>query len=139
MPRPPRSALLLLIAALSVTLAELPGCARMQKDKQASALLSTADAYRETLRWGYWDAAVEFLHPDAQKELDLSPLANVRVTGIEVVRAASITPESTAVRLVRIDFVLEDEQRVKQVLDRQEWRWDEQHKVWLLHSGLPQF
>jgi len=139
MPRPPRSAVLLVLAALAVTLAELPGCVGMQKDQQASALLSTLDAYRETLRWGYWDAALEFLHPDTREKVDLAPLKNVRVTGIEEVRAATITPENTAMRLVRIDYVLEDEQRVKQVLDRQDWRWDDTRKAWLLHSGLPAF
>jgi hypothetical protein len=28
---------------------------------------------------------------------------------------------------------------VKQVLDRQDWRWDVERKAWLLHSGLPVF
>lgn len=134
-----RPALLLPIAALVVPLADLQGCAGMQESKQASALLSTADAYRKALRWGYWDAAVDFLHPAARKGLDLSPLANVRVTGTEVVRATTITPQNTAAQLVRIDYVLENEQRVKQVIDRQDWRWDDSRNGWLLYSGLPAF
>ena len=139
MPRLSRSALLLPIAALVVPLADLPGCTGVQENKQASALLSTADAYRKALRWGYWDAAVEFLHPAVRKDLDLSPLGNIRVTGIEVVRAATITPQNTAARLVRIDYVLEDEQRVKHLIDRQDWRWDDSRNGWLLYSGLPAF
>jgi len=139
MPRLLRPTLLLLAAALALPMADLPGCATLRQDKQASALLETTDSYREALRWGYWDTAVEFLDPDARNGLDTSALGNVRVTGIEVVRPATLTPEHRAVRLVRVDYVLEDEQRVKQVIDRQDWRWDDRRKVWLLHSGLPAF
>lgn len=140
MPRPPRPIAPLTAALLTLTcLLPLAGCATMEKDKQATALLATTNGYREALRWGYWQAAVEFLHPDTHAELDLNPLENVRVTGIEVLRPATITPEAQALRLVRIDYVLEDEQRVKQLMDRQDWRWDQDRKVWLLHSGLPAF
>jgi hypothetical protein len=127
------------VAVLLILLAGLSGCGSMEKDKQASALLSTTDAYREAVRWGYWQAAVEFLHPDTYEKVDLEPLDNIRVTGVEVVRAATITPENTAQRLVRIDYVLDDEQRVKQLIDRQDWHWDDTRKAWLLHSGLPAF
>jgi hypothetical protein len=133
----PVSAALLTLACLLPPM--LSGCAGIEKDKQATALLASTNGYREALRWGYWQAAVEFLHPEARAQADLAPLENVRVTGIEVLRPATITPEAHALRLVRIDYVLEDEQRVKQVIDRQDWRWDQDRKVWLLHSGLPPF
>jgi hypothetical protein len=140
MPRPPRPIASLTAALLTLACLLPPsGCATMEKDKQATALLATTNGYREALRWGYWQAAVEFLHPDTHAEVDLSPLENVRVTGIEVLRPATITPQAQTLRLVRIDYVLEDEQRVKQVVDRQDWRWDDKRKVWLLHSGLPAF
>jgi hypothetical protein len=139
MTQPPRPAVLLPATALLVLLAGLPGCGTMEKDRQASALLATADGYREALRWGYWEAALEFLHPGALEGLDLKPLENVRVTGIEVLRPGDITPDDRALRLVRIDYVREDEQRVERVVDNQDWRWDDTRKAWLLHSGLPSF
>lgn len=131
-PAPPPALILAAVIAL-------PGCATVERDRQASALQYSANAYREAIRWGYWRAAAELLHPEAQEDLDLAAFENIRVTGIEVVGPAAITPENTAARLVQIDYVLEDEQRVKRLLDRQDWRWDDTRKAWLLHSGLPAF
>jgi len=127
-----------LLLGLAAVLA-LPGCANMERERKASALQASTNAYREALRWGYWRAAVELLHPDARADLDLEPLENIRVTSLEVVRPMSITPDGKALRLVQIDYVLEDEQRVKRLLDRQDWRWDDSLAAWLLHSGLPAF
>jgi hypothetical protein len=124
---------------VALLLAFVAGCGSMQEEKRAGALLATTNNYREAIRWGYWDAAIEFLHPDARDELDPSALDNIRVTGLEVVRPATITPENTAVRLVRIEYVLEDEQRLQEIIDRQDWRWDDAQGAWLLHSGLPVF
>ncbi len=128
-------ALVLLLAAFCL----LPGCATMERNRQVSALENSTHRYREALRWGYWQTAAELLHPSAQAQVDLEPLENVRISGIEVVRPAAISPEGTAFQLVQIDYVLADEQRVKRILDRQDWRWDEPRQQWLLHSGLPTF
>ena len=63
----------------------------------------------------------------------------IRVTGYEVLQPAVITPQQTAVQLVRISYVIDDEQRLKNLADRQEWRWDADRSAWWLHSGLPKF
>lgn len=103
------------------------------------ALDNATKGYRESIRWGYYEAAVGFLHPDARGDLDAESLANIRVTGYEVIQPPVITPRQTAVQLVRIDYVLEDEQRLKSLLDRQEWRWDQDRAGWWLATGLPKF
>jgi hypothetical protein len=130
---------LIRLAALLPVLAAITACGSMQEDRRAEALLAAANTYREAVRWGYWEAALELMHPDARKDLDPEALKNVRVTGYEVVGPSQITPEGKSARLARIDYVLQDEQRLKQVLDRQDWRWDDTRKVWLLHSSLPAF
>jgi hypothetical protein len=136
----PNSLRLAALPALLVLLqGSLTGCGTIQEDRRAEALLAAANTHHEAVRWGYWEAVVELMHADARKDLDLSALKNVRVTGYEVVGPSEITPEGKSLRLARIDYVLQDEQRLKQVLDRQDWRWDDTRKVWLLHSGLPAF
>ena len=132
---------LLRLAALPalVLLGAVTGCAKIEGDQRAEALLAATNTYREAVRWGYWEAALQLVHPDARKDLEPDALTNVRVTGYEVVGPSEITPENTALRFARIDYVLQDEQRLKQVLDRQDWRWDDTRKAWLLHSGLPAF
>lgn len=139
--RPPAAsnAAMLPVVFLVLTAGALPSCGSMERNEQASALDDSTDAYREALRWGYWQAAADLLHPEAQEDLDLASLENVRVTGIELVRPAAIAPQHRAIRLVQIQYVLEDEQRVKQIMDRQDWRWDDARKGWVLHSGLPDF
>lgn len=42
-------------------------------------------------------------------------------------------------QLVRIDYVLRDEQRLKTLVDRQQWRWDDDLGAWWLYGGLPAF
>ncbi len=130
-----RFAALPLVFGLSL----LVGCGSAQKERMTNILFDNTNGYRESLRWGYYTAAVDFLHPDARGDIDFEVLENVRVTSIEEVRPGVITPEHRVQRLVRIDYVLEDEQRLKHVLDRQDWRWDEPAKTWWLHSGLPDF
>lgn len=114
-------------------------CGRVKEDKMAMGLYSATKGYRESIRWGYFDAAVGFLHPDEREDLNAETLKNIRVTGYEVVQPAVITPQETAVQLVRIDYVLEDEQRLKSLMDRQEWRWDADRVGWWLYTGLPKF
>jgi hypothetical protein len=127
------------VVHLVIGLGLLAGCGGMKKDRMTETLFISTDGYRDSLRWGYYAAALDFLHPDARGDIDLEALENVRVTSIEEVRPGVITPEKRVERLVRIDYVLEDEQRLKHVLERQDWRWDEPRQAWWLHSGLPDF
>jgi hypothetical protein len=127
---------LLLSAAIGAGAA---GCGRVKEDKMAAALYSATNGYRESIRWSYFDAAVGFLHPDVREDLDLDKLRNIRVTGYEVLQPAVITPQQTAVQLVRINYVIDDEQRLKSLAERQEWRWDEDRTGWWLYTGLPKF
>jgi hypothetical protein len=130
--------LAVLLLALSLGLGGA-GCGRVKEDKMAAALYNATKGYRESVRWGYFDAAAGFLDPDEREDLDTEALANVRVTSYEVIQPAVITPEETAVQLVRIEYVLQDEQRLKSLMDRQEWRWDEDATNWWLSTGLPRF
>jgi len=94
----PNSLRLAALPALLVLLqAGLTGCGTIQED---------ANTHHEAVRWGYWEAVVELMHADARKDLDLTALKNVRVTGYEVVGPSEITPEGKSLRLARIDYVL---------------------------------
>ncbi len=125
---------LLLIVLLSTL-----GCARLKDDKIAMRLESATTSYRQSIRWGYWEAAAGFVYPSKQAEIDLNGLDNVRVTGYEVVQPPVIAEDISAGQLVRIEYVLRDRQRLESLVDRQEWRFEEDTKAWWLHSGLPKF
>jgi hypothetical protein len=115
------------------------GCANIKDDAKRTALQNSLDGYRQAIRWGYFPAAAGFLSPDAQSELETGGFDNVRVTGYEVIRPARIDEDDTAVQLVQIDYVLEDRQRLEQLIDRQRWRYEQQSGSWWLDSGLPRF
>lgn len=119
------------------------GCGKVKEDTMVQSLYLATKGYRESIRWGYFETAAGFLHPDERADVDFDALQNIRVTGYEVIQPAVISrepgPEPSAVQLVRIDYVLEDEQRLKHLTDRQEWRWDDQRSTWWLHTALPAF
>ena len=115
------------------------GCASLTDDKIATRLENATSGYRQSIRWGYWDAAVGFLHPDERSDIDPETLGNIRVTSYEVVQPPVIADDVTAVQLVRIEYVLNDRQRLESLADRQQWRYDDEMKAWWLQSGLPRF
>lgn len=117
----------------------LGGCGVMKEDRRADALEAATSGYRQSIRWGYYAAAVGFLHPDQRAKVDMEALKNIRVTSYETVQPAVIQPDNTAVELVEIEYVLNDRQQVKSLGDRQQWRYDTDKSSWWLMSGLPRF
>ncbi|KAA6184304.1 hypothetical protein F2Q65_12625 [Thiohalocapsa marina] len=131
---PARGLGLVLLCALVVT-----GCGRIKQDRMAESLYAATKGYAESVRWGYFESAVGFVHPDVRADVDFSVLDNVRVTGYEVVQPALIGAQQQAVQVVRIEYVLEDRQRLKQLTQREDWRWDDAQSTWWLHTPLPAF
>jgi len=131
---------ILLVLLLSVLPGlTMTGCGRVKEDKMTALLDSAVNGYRQSIRWGYYPAAVGFLYPDERGDVDLDKLKNIRVTSYEVVQPPVIDADKAAVQLVQIDYVLNDQQVLKSIADRQQWRYDEAQKTWWLHSGLPAF
>ncbi len=132
------SRLLLLVSAVTLV-AAAPGCGRIKEDKKAMLLESATSAYRQSIRWGYFQSAAGFVHPDERGEIDMDALNNVRVTGYEVIQQPVIGANDQAVQVVQIEYVLDDRQTLKSLSDRQVWRYDEKDGAWWLHSPLPAF
>jgi hypothetical protein len=131
---------LILIPVLAIALG-LGGCASVEKDKRAIALYQATTGYESALRWGYFENALDYLHPDDREDLSLpEQLTDLRVVGYESAQSPVVEPsKERAVQLVTIDYLYEDRQVVKQLKDRQLWEWDEEGKTWWLMSGLPKF
>ena len=141
MPTPTRPAFRTWSGLLSILiLLLLAGCGAVKKDKLAVGLQSATNAYQSALRWGYYETAYDFLHPDVRQGKPLPKvLDGLRLTGYDVVQPPTIQGEETATQIVMIEYLHEDRQIVKQITDRQLWRWDESVQAWRLHSGLPKF
>ena len=120
----------------------LAGCGTIEKDKRALGLQAATAAYQSALRWGYFETAYGYLHPDQRQgnSKDLPPVfTDLRVAGYDVVQPSLMQNPGEAVQVVTIDYFYEDRQVVKTITDRQTWTYDPKLESWWLSSGLPKF
>jgi len=116
------------------------GCATFREDRKQEGLEAATNAYAAALRWGYYETAVGYLHPDKRKVVEVPKMLNdIRVTRYDVVQPPIPTGETERVQVVQIDYVHQDVQSVRTLTDRQTWRYEPQAKSWWLYSGLPAF
>lgn len=121
------------------------GCASYREDRREDALEAATIAYGAALRWGYYETAVGYLHPEKRKIAEVpKDLPNIRLTGYEVVQPPIPLGDdgqgvSDRMQMVRIDYLHENTQSVNTLMDRQVWRYEPEAKNWWLYSGLPVF
>jgi hypothetical protein len=127
-----------LLAVFSIVLLSLAGCGSIAKSKKESALEAALGMYGDSIRWGYFDTAHSFIHPDQRKELP-KHLDNIRVTNYQVVQGPLTKDETSVEQVVRIQYIHRDRQMVRSLLDRQLWRYEKEANAWWLYSGFPQF
>ena len=102
-------------------------------------LFNNVQAYEDTVRWGDLDNIYAFVSPDRRAELEVqSGLDNVRVTGYDDTGLRQIDEQRWAVTAV-IDYVLTDRQVVRQVVDNQVWKTEDEGESWYLDSPVPRF
>lgn len=116
------------------------GCGDIERGKKDMALESTLSGYRSALRWGYYETAWSYLHPDLRDgSLEVDWAGRVRVVGYDVVQSPVMIDEATVSQVVQINYVDEDVQRMHGLVDRQVWRYAPDEHRWWLYSGLPAF
>lgn len=125
--------------ALIATTVLLAGCPSNQVDKSRG---ETFKQYETIIRWSQWDAAADFIAPEYLAEhpisrLDMDRLRLFRVTAYTV-RSTGVYDEGmTARQVVEIKMFNANQAVERTILNEQEWRYHEEVKRWLLHSGLP--
>ncbi len=126
------------LVALAAVLA-FAACSSNQVDKSRGEAFKQ---YETIIRWSQWDAAADFVAPEYLEEnpitrLDMDRLRLFRVTAYTV-RSTGVYDEGlTARQAVEIRLFNKNKGVEKTIIDNQEWRWHEDRKRWLLHSGLP--
>ena len=114
-------------------------CSTNQVDKSRSEAFKQ---YETIIRWSQWDAALDFIAPEYLEEnpvsrLDMDRLRLFKVTAYTI-RSAGIYDEGrTARQVVEIKLFNTHQAVERSIIDEQEWRYHEESKRWLLHSGLP--
>ena len=117
----------------------LTGCPQTKEDKDLSETLTQ---YESIVRWAQWDAAVDFVSPEYQREhpitrLDLDRLRLFRVTQYVVRSSAPVDEGMGLLQIVEIRMFNKNQARERTIIDEQYWKFNPQTERWQLHSGLP--
>ncbi|HEC15049.1 MAG TPA: hypothetical protein ENI99_00520 [Sedimenticola sp.] len=135
MPRTTATGLILLLLMIM-----LSGCETLAQREKSKALTSTLKSYATTLRWSYLRRAYGFMRPEELRKTKIPPeLENIKITGYEVMEKAAPAGEDSVIQVVRIDYVEQDRQQQKSLMDRQLWEFDKEAGRWYLISGIPEF
>ena len=117
----------------------LSGCPQTKEDKDLS---DTLLQYETIVRWSQWDAAVDFISVEYQKDnpitrLDLDRLRLFRVTQYIVRSATPLDQGDALIQVVEIRMFNKNQARERSIIDEQLWKYSEEFNRWQLHSGLP--
>ena len=98
--------------------------------------------YETIVRWSQWDAAADFISPEYQEEhpisrLELDRLRLFKVTAYTVRSTGVFDEGMSAKQTVEIKMYNKTQGVERTIVDDQEWRYNEEVKRWMLHSGLP--
>jgi hypothetical protein len=123
---------------LILLLGLLAGCQSIEVKDQQSRLEETLRTYSGTIRWGNLADAYNFLEPKLARQSDPpGNLANIRVTRYEDVGSPVLDGES-ATQVSRIRYIHNDRQVVREITDKQLWRFHKD-KGWLRGNPMPAF
>ena len=126
---------LLLLASLLA----LASCATKQHSRD---LLNVAlYDYQSAIRWGNFAGALDFLDPELLERkpvstLDLQRYEQIQVTGYNV-QGSGAPAEGRHQQVVEIRIINRHTQAERVLIDRQDWRYDEEQRRWWLTTGLP--
>lgn len=117
----------------------LLGCPQSKEDRD---LETTLQQYETIVRWSQWDAAANFISAEYQQEhpitrLQMDRLRLFRVTQY-LLRSSLPVDDGMGVRqVVELHIFNKAQARERIIIDEQYWKYNEERKRWLLHSGLP--
>lgn len=126
--------LLMLLLALAAA-----GCKSLAERRKDAALEIALSSYRTAMRWGDWDGLLSLRHPQAPPLSEDVHLDDVRVVSYEIRQPPVPIKKGRVGQVAEIRYVMTDEQRVRKLYDKQEWRYDAAANQWRLYSPLPEF
>lgn len=118
----------------------LVACASFSTKKRMERLDETIKAFEHALlRSNFMSAAQYMKDPDAIPTDSQGFNKNVKIVNFKPVRR-SVSDDSCEVdRVVEIQFFYMDRNILKTAIYKQQWRYQEEGKCWVLDSGFPEF
>lgn len=123
-----------------VVLLGLAGCgATMERGGRVEQFDKVIRAYETAIRWSDFDRAAGVAGLSPEQREAARKLSPVKVIAYETV-SAEVSPDTLQVRQsVQIEYTVEGSMKLRRILDRQGWRFDEAQGRWVLVTGLPDF
>lgn len=118
---------------LGLFLSALGGCQSMSERKRDESLHATLALYAKVLRWqGIQDQGAMLANPS------LTPrIHDVSVTSYEVASPVVMHSSDSATQTAVIEYLYQDSQIIKRVVDHQLWEYDSESKRWLRANAPP--
>jgi hypothetical protein len=118
----------------------LTGCQSNPYGEVPKELALTVRSFESVVRWGALQKMYVFQNNDPEEVVELQEgLNNVRVTSYELASELREVSEWRWVQTAVIDYVLIDQQVVRQLIDQQVWVSDDAGKTWYRENPVPQF
>ncbi len=132
------SFLTLLLSVMAAFL--VSGCQTIVDTDRSNKLNDTLRYYENSFRWSLLDEVYGYLSPEAAAETSFPEnVENIKITSYEVIRPPFFTDELHAAQTVKIEFVFEDQQRVKKIVDDQQWEYRVAQSMWVRINPIPPF
>jgi len=121
------------IFILGFSLAFTSGCQSMSERRRDESLASTLKLYGKVLRWqGPQEQGAMLANPE------LAPIyRGITVTSYQVVSNPAKTGENEARQTAVIEYVHQDNQIIKRIIDQQTWEYDTEYQRWLRENPPP--
>lgn len=114
----------------------LVGCAT-SSDRQFS-LNQTLLGYEKAYRWGEFGSLLSFRKNSDEKDMDIiRRYDDLRISGYQAKRSLPSDDNRQLLVDVEISYFQTNDNRIKTVLDKQRWEYDDDAKRWYIISPLP--
>ncbi|MES9992538.1 MAG: asparagine synthetase [Candidatus Thiodiazotropha sp.] len=127
----------LLFAAFLISL--MTACQTLGERQRSQLLEDTLRSYEATLRWSSGLHAAKFTQTQQEVTDTKQQRKDIRITHYEVVQGPTMLGDQRAVQTAVIQYVLQENQVVREITDQQVWLYDETKEKWYLNSQVPEF
>lgn len=118
----------------------LPGCRSLRGNEMDPRLYDRLRLYEGVVRWGSLDQTYGFLEPELAAKVQIPDgLANIRVMAYDAISPPAPVTEDRWTQSIAIQYVLQDQQVVKTLVDHQTWEREPDGEVWYRTSPIPAF
>ena len=118
----------------------LIGCATLAEHSRMTRFEKISERYKELVLLSEFEAACMFGDTENMiEDINFDALKNLKVTDYAL-KSYYISNDKLEInQSVEMEYHWLDEYRVRTILDKQIWKYDEEKKTWVLQTGFPRF